>query len=48
MRAATQLVIFLKPADEEHALYLIGESLTTTAWTILDTQEEQVSWGDLF
>lgn len=44
----TQIIVFLNPKDEEHALYLIGESLTATAFTIVDTQEEQVSWGDIF
>ena len=44
----TQIVVFLNPEDEEHALYLIGESLTATAFTVVDTQEEQVSWGDIF
>ncbi len=48
MRTATQLVIFLTPANEEQALYLIGESLTETAFTSVGTQEEQISWGDLF
>jgi hypothetical protein len=48
MSMPTQIVVFLNPADEEHALYLIGESLTATAWTIVDTQEEEVFWGDIF
>jgi hypothetical protein len=48
MSTPTQIAVFLNPADEEHALYLIGESLTATAFTIVDTQEERVSWGDIF
>ena len=44
----TQLFVFLNPEDEEHALYLIGESFTSTALTIVDTQEEQVPWGTVF
>jgi len=28
-----------------HCMYLISESFTSTALTILDSQEEQVSWG---
>jgi hypothetical protein len=48
MRMPTQMTIFVKPANEQHALYLIGESLTETAFTIVNTQEEQVSLGDIF
>jgi len=48
MRTPTQMTIFVRPAKEEHALYLIGESLTETAFTIVSKQEEQVSWGDIF
>ena len=44
----TQITIFLNPEDEEHALYLIGESLSSTTLTIIDTQEEQVTWGSVF
>jgi hypothetical protein len=44
----TQITIFLNPEDEEHALYLIGESLSSTTLTIIDTQEEQVTWGTIF
>jgi hypothetical protein len=48
MNTPTQITIYLNPVDEEHALYLIGESFTATAFTIVGTQEEQVSWGDIF
>ena len=48
MNTPTQITIYLNPADEEHALYLIGESLTATTFTIVGTQEEQVSWGASF
>ena len=44
----TQITVFLNPEDEEHALYLIGESFTSTTFTIIDTQEEQVTWGTVF
>jgi hypothetical protein len=44
----THITIFLNPENEEHALYLISESFTSTALTILDTQEEQVRWGTVF
>jgi hypothetical protein len=44
----TQITVFLNPEDEEHALYLIGESLSSTTLTIIDTQEEQVTWGTIF
>ena len=44
----TQIAVFLNPEDEEHALYLIGESFTSTTFTIVDTQEEQVRWGTVF
>ena len=44
----TQITVFLNPEDEEHALYLIGESFTRTAFTVIDTQEEQVTWGTIF
>ncbi len=44
----TQLIVFLNPENEEHALYLISESFTTTALTIVDAQEEQVPWGTVF
>src|SRR2546423_9562173 len=44
----TQITVFLNPEDEEHALYLIGESFTSTTFTFIDTQEEQVTWGTIF
>src|SRR5260221_10606853 len=44
----TQVTVFLNPEDEEHALYLIGESFPPTTFTISDTQEEQVTWGSVF
>ncbi len=44
----TQITVFLNPEDEEHALYLIGESFPPTTFTIIDTQEEQVTWGTVF
>jgi hypothetical protein len=44
----TQITVFLNPGNEEHALYLIGESFTSTTFTIIDTQEEQVTWGSVF
>jgi len=44
----TQIIVFLNPGDEEHALYLIGESFTSTTFTIIDTQEQQVTWGTVF
>ena|SRR5438270_9508569 len=44
----TQITLMLKPKNEEHALYLIGESFITSTFTVVDTQEEQVSWGTVF
>jgi len=44
----TQITVFLNPEDEEHALYLINESFTSTTFTVVDTQEEQVTWGIVF
>lgn len=44
----TQITVFLNPEDEEHALYLIGEFLPTTTFTIIDTQDEHVTWGSVF
>jgi hypothetical protein len=44
----TQITIFLNPEHEAHALYLIGESFTRTAFTVVDTQEEQATWGTVF
>jgi hypothetical protein len=44
----TQITVFLNPEDEEHALYLIGESFISTTFTVIDTQEEQVTWGSVF
>lgn len=44
----TQITVFLNLEDEEHALYLIGESFTSTTFTVVDTREEQVKWGTVF
>lgn len=44
----TQLIVYLDPSNEEHALYLIGESFTATTITVVGKQEEQITWGDLF
>src|SRR5438105_7886291 len=44
----TQITVFLNPEDEEHALYLIGEGFTSTTFAVIDTQEEQVTWGTVF
>jgi len=44
----TQITVFLNPEDEEHALYLIGESFPPTTFTLIDTQEEQARWGTVF
>ena len=44
----TRITVFLNPEDEEHALYLIGESFPPTTFTIIDTQEEHVTWGSVF
>jgi hypothetical protein len=46
--APTYIILFLNPENEEHALYLIGESFTSTALTLVDTQEEQVTLGTVF
>ncbi len=46
--APTYIILFLNPANEEHALYLIGESFTSTALTLVNTQEEQVTQGTVF
>ena len=46
--APTYIILFLNPENEEHALYLIGESFTSTALTLVDTQEEQVTQGTVF
>ncbi len=45
LHSPTDIFVFLKPENEEHALYLIGESFTSTVFTIVDTQEEQITWG---
>ena len=47
-QSPTHICIFLIPEDEEHALYLIGESFTSTTFTIIDAREQQVTWGTLF
>ena len=44
----TQITVWLNPENEEHALYLIGESFTSTTFTVVDTQEEQMTWGTVF
>ena len=44
----TQITVFLNPEDEEHALYLIGESFPPTTFTIIETQEDQATWGTIF
>ena len=44
----TQITVFLNPENEEHALYLIGESFTSTTFTVIDTQEEQATWCTVF
>src|SRR5260221_12025863 len=44
----TQIVVLLNPENEEHALYLISESFTSTTFTVVDTQEEHVTWGTVF
>lgn len=44
----TQITVYLNPEDEEHALYLIGESFTSTTFTVIDTQEEHMTWGTVF
>ncbi len=44
----TQITILLNPENEEHALYLIGESFTSATFTVVDTQEERVTWGTVF
>ena len=48
VRSPTQITVFLNPEDEKHALYLIGESFISTMFTIIDSQEEQVTWGSVF
>ena len=44
----TYIVVYLTPENEEHALYLIGESFTSTTFTVVDTQEEHITWGTVF
>jgi hypothetical protein len=44
----TQITVLLSPENEEHALYLIGESFTSTTFTVTDAQEEVVTWGAVF
>ncbi len=44
----TRITIVLNPGNEEHALYLIGEAFTSTTFTVVEAQEEQVEWGTLF
>lgn len=48
LHSPTHLVIFLKPENEQHALYLIGEALSSTTYSVLDAREEQVTWGTVF
>ena len=47
-QSPTHIYIFLNHEDEEHALYLIGETFTSTSFTIIDSQDQQVTWGTLF
>jgi len=44
----TQITVLLNPGNEEHALYLISESFTSTTFAVVDTQEEQATWGTVF
>jgi hypothetical protein len=44
----TQITVLLNPENEEHALYLIGESFTSTGFTVVASQEEHVRWGSVF
>ena len=44
----TQITILLNLEHEEHALYLIGESFTSTTFAVVDTQEELVTRGTVF
>ncbi len=44
----TQIIVFLNPEHEEHARYLLSESFPSTALTLVDTREEQVTWGTVF
>jgi len=46
--APTYIILYLNPENEEHALYLIGESFTSTELSIVDIQEEQVTLGTVF
>ena len=39
----TQIIVFLNPENEEHTRYLLSESFTSTALTLVNTQEEQVT-----
>jgi hypothetical protein len=48
LHSPTYLVLFLKPENEEHAMYLIGESFSSTALTLVDVKEEQVTTGTVF
>ena len=43
-----QPIIYLDPSNEEHALSLIDELITATTFTVVDKQEERVSWGTVF
>jgi hypothetical protein len=44
----TQIIVFLKRDYEEHALYLIGEAFPSTTFTVINAQEEHVTWGTVF
>ena len=42
------MTIFLKPTEEAHALYLLGESLSALVFKVIEIQEVQVKWGTIF
>jgi hypothetical protein len=44
----TQITVLLNLDNEGLALYLIGESFTSTTFTVEDTQEKYVTWRTVF
>jgi len=44
----THIIVFLNAENEVHARYLLSESFSSTALTLVNTQEEQVTWGTVF
>ena len=44
----TQMIVFPNLENKAHARYLLSESFPSTALTLVDSQEKQVTWGTVF